>query len=96
MGARGVAPASAGIFLVGAGFAAVFPVVLGFVGDRYAQLSGTAFSVVIVMALIGGMLLPYATGVLGGIYGLRASFLIVPTALVLLAVLLGVVTRRLG
>ncbi|HEY9480563.1 MAG TPA: hypothetical protein VIP79_10770, partial [Gemmatimonadaceae bacterium] len=80
----------------GCGFAATFPVVLGFVGDRYEQLSGTAFSVVIVMALIGGMLLPYATGVLGAVYGLRGSFIIIPTALVLLAALLLVVIRRLS
>lgn len=90
-----VAAAGAGVFLIGCGFAATYPVVLGFVGDRYAQLSGTAFSVVIVIALVGGMVLPYATGALGAVYGLRGSFAIIPTALVLLALLLGVVTRRL-
>jgi fucose permease len=96
LGTESVATAGAGVFLLGCGFAATFPVVLGFVGDRYEQLSGTAFSVVIVMALIGGMLLPYATGVLGAAYGLRGSFIIIPTALVLLAALLLVVTRRLS
>jgi fucose permease len=90
-----LAAAASGVFLLGVGFAATFPVVLGFVGDRYAELSGTAFSIVIVMALTGGSLLPYATGVLGAQYGLRGSFLIVPTALVLLATLLAIVTRRL-
>ena len=88
--------AAAGVFLIGVGLSATFPVVLGFVGDRYAQLSGTAFSVVIVMALTGGMLLPWLTGVLGVTYGLRGSFLIVPVALMLLAALLGVVGGRLG
>lgn len=87
--------AALGVFLLGVGFSATFPVVLGFVGDRYAALSGTAFSVVIVMALTGGMLLPYATGVLGASYGLRGSFLIVPAALVLLASLLIVTSSRL-
>ena len=95
LGTRSVGAAALGVFLLGCGFAATFPVVLGLVGDRYAHLSGTAFSVVIVMALTGGMLLPYATGVLGNAYGLRGSFLIVPAALMLLAVLLGVVMRRL-
>lgn len=88
--------AALGVFLLGVGFAATFPVVLGFVGDRYAALSGTAFSVVIVIALTGGMLLPYTTGVLGASYGLRGSFVIVPIALVLLSALLGVATARLG
>jgi fucose permease len=96
IGTESVTAAGAGVFLLGCGFAATFPVVLGFVGDRYEQLSGTAFGVVIVMALTGGMLLPYATGALGAVYGLRGSFLIIPTALVLLAALLYVVTRRLS
>jgi fucose permease len=96
IGGESVTAAGAGVFLIGCGFAATYPVVLGFVGDRYEQLSGTAFSVVIVIALIGGMLLPYATGALGAVYGLRGSFMIIPAALVLLAVLLLVVTRRLS
>ena len=96
VGTASVAAAAAGVFLLGCGFAATFPVVLGFVGDRYARLSGTAFSVVIVMALTGGMLLPYTTGALGAVYGLRGSFLLIPAALLLLAVLLLVVTRRLA
>jgi fucose permease len=74
--------AAVGVLLVGAGFAAVFPVILGFVGDRYPQLSGTAFSLVLVMALTGGTLLPLATGVLGDRLGLRLSLLIVPAALI--------------
>ena len=93
--ARDASVAALGVFLLGVGFAATFPVVLGFVGDRYAELSGTAFSVVIVMALTGGMLLPWLTGVLGARYGLRGSFAIVPVALVLLSALLGVVASRL-
>jgi fucose permease len=93
---RSASLAAVGVFLLGCGFAATFPVVLGFVGDRYAQLSGTAFSIVIVMALTGGMILPYATGVLGASYGLRGSFVIVPVALVLLVSLLAVTTPRLA
>ena len=95
LGTRSAVFAGLGVFCLGAGFAATFPVVLGFVGDRYEQLSGTAFSVVIVMALCGGMALPFATGALGAQYGLRGSFLIVPAALLLLSGLLGVVSRRL-
>lgn len=78
---RGIALAAVGIFLIGAGFAAGFPVILGWIGERYAAMSGTAFSIALVMALSGGMLLPYLTGVLGSTYGLRGSLLIVPTAL---------------
>jgi MFS transporter, FHS family, glucose/mannose:H+ symporter len=91
---RNAAVAATGVFLVGVGFSATFPLVLGLVADRYAELSGTAFSVVMVMALTGGMTLPYVTGVLGAAYGLRASLLIVPASLLLLAVLLSLVNSR--
>lgn len=90
-----VSSAAVGVFMLGVGFAATFPAVLGLVGDRYAELSGTAFSLVIAMALCGGMLLPWLAGVLGGIYGMRGSFLIVPAALLILATLLGILPRRL-
>lgn len=92
--AREPGPAAAGIVLVGAGFAAAFPVVLSLVGDRYAGLSGTAFSIALAMALTGGMLLPYVTGVLGQAFGLRASFLIVPAGLAVQALLLAAALRR--
>ena len=86
--------AGAGTFLIGAGFAAGFPVILGLVGDRYPALSGTAFSIVLVMALTGGSILPWATGVVGGSYGLRASLLVVPASLLLMLALFGTVLRR--
>jgi fucose permease len=86
--------AAIGIFLTGAGFAATFPVVLGWLGERYQALSGTAFSMALVMALTGGMILPYATGLLSERYSMRASLLIVPLALVLSALLLAIATAR--
>jgi FHS family glucose/mannose:H+ symporter-like MFS transporter len=92
---RSVPLAALGVFSLGVGFAAMFPTVLGFVGTRFAALSGTAFSAAITMALIGGMILPYSAGILGEQFGMRASFLIVPAALVLLGALLGVLSRAL-
>jgi MFS transporter, FHS family, glucose/mannose:H+ symporter len=95
LGSTTLLPAAAGVFLVGAGFAAAFPVVLGLVGERYAALSGTAFGIALVMALTGGSLMPFATGALGELHGLRASLLIVPAALVAQAALFLIVLRRL-
>ncbi|HKN68271.1 MAG TPA: MFS transporter, partial [Gemmatimonadaceae bacterium] len=45
---RSAPVAALGVFLLGVGFSATFPIVLGLVADRYADLSGTAFSVVMV------------------------------------------------
>jgi fucose permease len=95
IGARSATAAGTGTVLAGAGFAAVFPIVLGYTADRYARLSGTAFSVVFVMALTGGTALPYVTGVLGDTFGLRPSLAIVPAGLVCVAVLVAVVRPRL-
>ena len=92
---RSVSIAALGVFMLGVGFAATFPTLLGFVGERYAELSGTAFSLVIAMALCGGMLLPWFAGILGASYGMRGSFIIVPAALLLLALLLAILSRRL-
>jgi Fucose permease len=47
------------------------------------------------MALCGGMLMPWVTGIVGGQYGMRGSFLVVPAALAILVVLLGILTRAL-
>lgn len=92
---RSVPLAALGVFSLGVGFAAMFPTVLGFVGSRFAALSGTAFSAAITMALLGGMSLPYSAGILGERFGMRGSLLIVPAALVVQGVLLGVLSRAL-
>ncbi|MBP7462429.1 MAG: MFS transporter [Candidatus Delongbacteria bacterium] len=80
--AHSVMPAMIGLVLLGAGFASTYPVILGFVGTMYPKLSGTAFSIALVIALIGGMLIPYFSGFFGSTYGLRVSFLIVSFSLV--------------
>lgn len=94
LAARAPAVAALGVFLVGAGFAGVFPIVLGFVGDRYPSVSGTAFGIALVLALCGGMAFPYATGALGDAYGLRTSLLVVPLGITGSAILFGLVRRR--
>lgn len=51
-----------GLFVLGLGLAGGFPIMFGFVGGRFTELSGTAFSLVIVAALIGNMLINYLMG----------------------------------
>ena len=87
-------PAAIGVFLTGAGFAAVFPIVLGWVGERYPAHTGAAFSMVLVMALTGGMILPYVAGMLAERYTMRGSLLIIPLALVVSFTLYMIVAYR--
>lgn len=63
--------AIAGLILLGAGLANGFPVMLGITGSRYAERSGTAFSFVLVVALIGNMLVNYLMGVIANRYGIH-------------------------
>ena len=60
-----------GLILIGVGLAAGFPVMLGFVGSLYADVSGTAFSIVLAIALIGNMLVNFLMGIIAENYGVQ-------------------------
>ncbi|MRG48278.1 MFS transporter [Chitinophaga sp. SYP-B3965] len=62
---------AAGLILLGAGLAGGFPIMLGFVGERYSTQSGTAFSFVLVIALTGNMLVNYMMGLVVQHYGVQ-------------------------
>lgn len=59
-----------GLFLSGAGLAGGFPLMLGITGKHFAQLSGTAFSFVFTVALIGNMLINYLMGMIVDEFGI--------------------------
>jgi MFS transporter, FHS family, glucose/mannose:H+ symporter len=50
------------VITTGLGLAAGFPVILGYVGQLFASLSGTAFSIALVIALLGNTILNYLFG----------------------------------
>lgn len=83
-----------GAVLLGAGFAAVFPVTLGLVGDAYSHLSGTAFSMVLAIGLLGGMSIPWMTGITADSVGLRTALYVIPVALTGILLLFRVVHAR--
>lgn len=59
----------AGMSILGAGLAACFPVVMGYVAGRYTSLSGTALSMVLVLALLGNMVCNYGMGLIASAHG---------------------------
>jgi fucose permease len=59
------------LILLGAGLAGGFPIMLGIVGNRYKELSGTAFSFVLVIALLGNMLINYGMGIIAQHFGVQ-------------------------
>jgi MFS family permease len=58
-----------GMGILGAGLSACFPVVMGKVAGKYTQLSGTALSTVLVLALLGNMLINYGMGIVASAWG---------------------------
>ena len=60
-----------GLIFSGAGLAGGFPLMLGITGKYFADFSGTAFSFVFTVALIGNMLINYLMGIIVDTYGVH-------------------------
>ena len=91
------AAAAAGAVAIGLGFAAIYPTTLAIVGGRFAAFTGTAFSIVISVGLVGGMLAPWLAGKLAEASSLRRG-LVIPVfncaMIVVLTTLLARQTRK--
>jgi len=68
--------ASIGVVLTGLGFAAIFPTTLAIAGEAFFDLTGTAFSIIFMVALSGGMIAPWLAGRVANASGLRAGLII--------------------
>ncbi|MCB9300925.1 MAG: MFS transporter [Lewinellaceae bacterium] len=86
--------AIAGLALLGAGLAGGFPIILGYVGDIYAKLSGTAFSIAFVIALAGNMLINYMMGVISQAFGIGQLSTALLLTLMVMILLLWVIRGR--
>lgn len=73
--------------MLGVGFAPVFPVLLGFIAELFADLSGTAFGIALVIALAGNSMLNYLVGALSESAGIGIYPLIHIAAAATLAIL---------
>ena len=83
--------AIAGFVLLGAGLSGGFPIMLGFVGNLYSDMSGTAFSLVFFIALIGNTLINLLMGFIAQKYGIDhlITFALAETVImILLAVII--------
>ena len=86
----------AAALLIGAGLAAAFPVVLSYIGDLYPAQSGTAFSTIFFIALIGNMTINKSFGVLAQIHGIEQYTKVMLGCLAASAVLLFLVVKQLN
>jgi MFS family permease len=88
--------ALAGFMLVGAGLAGGFPIMLGFVGARYENFSGTAFSFVLTIALLGNMLINYCMGIISQKYGIGHLIAVTFAETIIMSILSMVILKKLN
>ena len=84
----------AGLIFLGAGLAGGFPLMLGFVGNRYKELSGTAFSFVFVIALAGNMIINYSMGIIAQTYGIQHLITVAFAELIMMIVLCTIILKK--
>ncbi len=83
-----------GLTLLGMGCAAGFPVILGYTGELYKSLSGTAFSFVMVLALIGNMLINYLMGLVARYLGISNLPVLILACVVIMFFVLWIIVRK--
>lgn len=77
-----------GISLLGIGYAPVFPIILGYIGTLYRELSGTAFSIALFIALAGNTILNFLMGLISREFGIAGyPFLLLASLLCLVFIL---------
>jgi MFS family permease len=84
---QGMPGTYAAVICLGTGLAAGFPVLLGVVGDTFPERSGTAFSIVFTISVIGNSMINYMVGwitELKGMGGLPWILIVVSVAYIML------------
>jgi FHS family glucose/mannose:H+ symporter-like MFS transporter len=88
--------AIAALVIIGAGLAAGFPVVLGYIGQLYTNLSGTAFSIAFTIALAGNTLLNYIFGIIAKKYSITYLPLMILGCAACMIILLFLIKRNIA
>jgi fucose permease len=91
---QGIILSYCGLFILGAGLASGFPVMLGFTGNLYAELSGTAFSIVLAIALLGNMSVNYLMGIIAKNFGIQHLTTVAMIELIMLALLAAFILKK--
>lgn len=88
--------AFAGLVITGVGLAAGFPVILGYIGQLYAGLSGTAFSIALVIALAGNTILNYLFGIIADNYTINHLPLLIIACIICMIILLIIIKQQIA
>ena len=87
-------PAIAGLLFLGAGLAGGFPIMLGFIGERFAEHSGIAFSFALFVGLAGNMLINYLMGIIAQNFGISNLITVAFTESIIMIFLCVIIVKR--
>jgi len=76
LSARSLVALFAGTALIGLSYGPIFPTTLAIAGDRYSQRAGTVFGLMFSIALVGGMMFPWAVGQISQQVSVRAGMIV--------------------
>lgn len=77
----------AGMVGIGCGLAGGFPIMFARVASKYTDLSATAFSLVLVIAMLGNMSVNYLVGIMAQAYGIHNLYYIILAEIGLMTIL---------
>ncbi|HXH05918.1 MAG TPA: MFS transporter [Vicinamibacterales bacterium] len=80
--------------LTGLSFASIYPTTLAMAGDRYPRFAGTLFGLLFSIALVGGMIFPWAIGRLSRHAGLRVGMVLPIAGALAICALVTIIGRR--
>ena len=66
----------AGTALIGLSYGPIFPTTLAVAGDRHSERAGTVFGLLFSIALVGGMIFPWAVGQVSQQIGVRSGMVV--------------------
>ena len=84
------------LIITGIGLAAGFPVMLGYVGQLYASLSGTAFSITLVIALTGNTIINYLFGMIADKYSIHYLPLLIIACIICMIFILITIKQKIA
>jgi MFS family permease len=85
-----------GLLILGAGLAGGFPIMLGFIGNRYPDLSGTAFSMAFTIALLGNMIINFSMGLIVEKFGIKTLTMVQSAEFLMMITLAFIIFKKLN
>ncbi|HHY22921.1 MAG TPA: MFS transporter [Clostridiaceae bacterium] len=79
--------------LLGFGFSVVWPVIVSITAKKYPQYTGTSMGIIMTSGAIGGIIVPFLTGVAAELAGIAAALMIIPVLTLIILFIVGKIEK---